>query len=471
MAVVPYLYGASGSLMDAGFAAIRAELGLPRAFPGDVEVEAEAADGSWPDLDLRDLPLVTLDPAGAKDLDQAVHLTRRGSGYRVWYAIADVPAFLTPGGAVDNESHRRGLTHYSPDLKTPLHPKVLSEDRASLVPGGDRPAYLWEFDLDSDGVVTRAEVRRAVVRNRAALAYDATQHDLDAGRIDRDDDMALLVEVGELRRQAEADRGGVSLSLPRQLVVRDGDGYRLTTERPDPIEAYNAQISLMTGMAAAEMMLAAGLGIVRVMPEPSERDLARVRAVAATLHLPWPADMRYQDFVRGLDPAATTTVPMMTACTTLMRGATYAVVADGMGLTRHAAVAAPYAHVTAPLRRLVDRYGLATCAALGAGEPIPEWVSAGMGQLPDTMRTAAGTGRSLERANVDLVEAGVLQGREGTEFAAVGVSNRPGVGTVHVVEPGVIAQCEGDVPLGAEVTVRLEAADLERRSVTFSRVD
>lgn len=456
--------------MDSGFAAIRSELGVPGRFPSEVLSEAAVAEASWPELDLRELPFVTLDPPGAKDLDQAVHLTRRGSGYRVWYAIADVPAFVAPGGAVDAEAHRRGLTHYSPDKKTPLHPPVISEDRASLLPGGDRPAYVWQFDLDSDGRVTSAEVRRAIVRNRAALAYDVMQHDLDAGRFGSDDDMALLAEVGALRRLAEADRGGVSLSLPRQLVVRDEDGYRLTAERPDPIEGHNAQISLMTGMAAADMMLTAGIGILRVMPDPSPRDLAKVRAVASTLGLSWPDDVTYQAFVRGLDPNHATTVPMMTACTTLMRGAAYAVVTEDLALERHAAVAAPYAHVTAPLRRLVDRYGLATCAAMCAGGEIPEWVSAGLAALPDTMRAAASLNRTLERANVDFVEAGVLQGQEGSEFAAVGVSSRVGVGTVHVVEPGVIAQCEGDVPLGEEVIVRLDEADLNRRTVKFSRV-
>jgi len=456
--------------MDAGFAAIRAELGLPTSFPDAVASEArDAGQGTaMPELDMTHLPLLTLDPPGARDLDQALHLERRGDGYRVWYAIADVPAFAPPGGAVDAESHRRGLTHYSPDTKTPLHPPIISEDRASLLAGSDRPAYLWEFDLDSDGNVTRAEVRRAMVRNRGQLAYDHVQRDLDAGR--GEEDMALLVEVGRLRQAQEAARGGVSLALPRQLVVRDDDGYRLATEVPDPVEGYNAQISLMTGMAAAEIMQEAGVGVLRVMPEPSARDLARVRAVARTLGLAWPQDQSYPDFVRSLDPGAPSTVPMLTACTTLMRGATYAVLSPEVELTAHAAVAAPYAHVTAPLRRLVDRYGLAIANAVCAGEDVPEWALAGLADLPTAMSSAGSVARTLQRANVDLVEAGVLSGQEGEEFTAVGVSSRPGVGTVHVVEPAVIAECAGDVPLGEEVTVRLDEANLAKRRVRFSRV-
>lgn len=470
MAQVPYIASASATQMDAGFSAIRDELGLPAQFPDAVTAEAEAAGGgAWPQLDMRELPLVTLDPPGARDLDQALYLQRRGEGYRVWYAIADVPAFAPPGGAIDAESRRRGLTHYSPDRKTPLHPPAISEDKASLLAGVDRPAYLWRMDLDADGSLTFAEVRRAVVRNRGQLAYDKVQLELDAGR--GDEQMSLLVEIGRLRQEQEAARGGVSLALPRQLVLHDDEGYRLATEMPDPVEGYNAQISLLTGMAAADIMLQAGVGILRVMPPASERDLARVRSVARSLGLQWPKEQSYPEFIRSLDPEAATTVPMLTACTMLMKGATYAQITPDIELTSHSAVAANYAHVTAPLRRLVDRYGLAAAAAVCAEEEIPEWVTVGMADLPEVMRTAGSVDRSLQRANIDLVEAGVLQGQEGAQFAAIGVSSRQGVGTVHVVEPAVIAECEGDVPLGAQVTVRLDEADLARRSVRFSRVD
>ncbi len=96
-----------------------------------------------PDLDLTHLDFVTLDPAGAMDLDQAMHLEAAGDGYVVHYAIADVMAFVTPGDPVDEEAHRRGESLYGANSKVPLHPTVLSEGAASLLPDEVRPAFVW----------------------------------------------------------------------------------------------------------------------------------------------------------------------------------------------------------------------------------------------------------------------------------------------------------------------------------------
>ena len=135
------------------FAAIRAEFAVPEEFPAEVLAEAEerARTPELPELDATDVPLVTLDPPGSRDLDQAVHLARRTDGFRVTYAIADVGSFVRPGGVVDAEARRRGQTLYSPDRRTPLHPPVLSEGAASLLPDQLRPAVLWTIDLDDDG--------------------------------------------------------------------------------------------------------------------------------------------------------------------------------------------------------------------------------------------------------------------------------------------------------------------------------
>jgi exoribonuclease R len=459
-----------GDLMLAGFLRIRDELGLPEEFPREVLVEAAAAadNAALPTADRTDLPLVTLDPAGARDLDQALHLERRGTGYRVWYAIADVPTYARPGGSIDAEALRRGVTYYCPDRRIPLHPPELSEGTASLLPRAERSAYLWRMDLDSDAELLDADVSRARVRSRGQYDYAAVQGELEAARAD--DVMELLREIGTLRQEAETARGGVSLSLPRQTVVTEPGGYRLESEAPAQIEGWNAQVSLLTGMCAARMMLDAGVGVLRVMPPPSEGDVGRVRAVARALHLPWSKDTSYPEFIRSLDPLDRRTVPMMMACTALMRGADYAVVAPDMPLTTHSAVAAPYAHVTAPLRRLVDRYGLATSAAICAGAEVPPWVSAGIAEVPAVMKSSAGRARTLERANVDLVEAGVLAGREGECFQAVALERRGGGTMVQVAEPAVTAMCHGEVQLGAAVVVRLDRADVEARTVEFSLI-
>src|ERR687897_35146 len=102
-----------------GLVAIRREAGVPERFPDDVLAEAAAA--RVPERERADIPFVTIDPPGARDLDQAMHIERRGDGHRVYYAIADPGAFITPGGALDREAHARAVTVYMPDGKIPLH--------------------------------------------------------------------------------------------------------------------------------------------------------------------------------------------------------------------------------------------------------------------------------------------------------------------------------------------------------------
>src|SRR6478735_11692456 len=173
----------AGEQLRAAFQGIRDELHVPREFPPAVLAEAAevAAHPSMPDVDLTDVPFVTIDPEGSKDLDQAMSLERVGRGYRVRYAIADVGGFVRPGGAIDVEAHKRGLTIYCPDARVPLTPTVLSEDAASLLAGVDRPAVVWTVELDADGEGTSVEVRRARVRSRAQLSFDDAQRMIDDG--------------------------------------------------------------------------------------------------------------------------------------------------------------------------------------------------------------------------------------------------------------------------------------------------
>jgi exoribonuclease R len=142
------------------FDAVRAELKVPGDFPPDVLAEADAAAGSaeLPQREETALPFLTIDPSGSMDLDQALHIERVGKGYRVRYAIADVPAFVRPAGAIDSEARRRGQTIYAPDRRTPLHPEVLGEGAASLLPNQVRPAFVLDMQLDPDGEGTAVEV-------------------------------------------------------------------------------------------------------------------------------------------------------------------------------------------------------------------------------------------------------------------------------------------------------------------------
>ncbi|GII31368.1 RNB domain-containing ribonuclease [Planotetraspora mira] len=461
-----------GDDLAAGLARIRREFDLPETFPPAVLDEAEWAARTLaaPGEDRTDLPFVTIDPPGSMDLDQALCIEKRQGGYRVWYAIADVAAFVHPGGAIDLEARTRGETVYLPDTRVPLHPTVLSEAAASLLPGQTRPAVLWCVDLDSTGEMVGVDLRRAMVRSRERLDYATVQATVDTGRAEGT--LKLLSEVGPLRLALERARGGVSLPTPEQEVVHDGDGYALEFRATLACEAWNAQISLLTGMSAAQLMLDAGVGVLRVLPAPSPRDISKARRVAAALGVPWPEDASYGDVVHDLDPKIPGHAAFLRESTILLRGAAYAAF-DGSPppIAAHAAVAAPYAHVTAPLRRLVDRYATEVCVAVAAGEPVPERVQEALAVLPEQMSVAGRRANGVERACVDLVEAAVLRRRLGESFDAVVIDvdeGRPG-GQVQVTDPAVVARCDGDdLPLGERVRVRLTRADPATREVRFA---
>jgi len=204
------------------FAALREELAVPGDFASDAIAEADrsATAVELPDEDATDIPFVTVDPPGSRDLDQAVHVAASGAGYVVSYAIADVAAFVRPSGAVDVEAQRRGETLYFPDRRVPLHPPVLSEGAASLLPDQVRPAVLWRIQLDEQGEATEVDVRRARVRSRAQLDYLTLQAQLDGGGAP--DAVALLPQVGTRRLQLARDRHAINLDIPEQIVEPDG---------------------------------------------------------------------------------------------------------------------------------------------------------------------------------------------------------------------------------------------------------
>jgi exoribonuclease R len=457
-----------------GVAQIQAELKVTPDFPDEVVAAAKqaAADPRLPARDRTDMPFVTIDPPGAMDLDQALLIERDGDGFVVHYAIADLAAFITPGDPVDREAHLRGETLYGADSKVPLHPTALSEDAASLLPDQVRPALVWSIKVDETGEGNDVVVERALVKSRARLDYEEVQQQIDAGTAP--ESLMLLREVGKLRLEREAARGGVSLPLPEQEVDIEGEQWRLSFRSLLPVEQWNAQISLLTGFAAASLMVYARVGLLRTLPPADPRDVQRLHRTAHALRIDWPAEQLYPDFIRSLDPSQPAHAAMITACTRLLRGAAYVSFnGEVPEQPQHAALASEYAHVTAPLRRLGDRYALEICAALCAGEEVPEWVLSGLKELPEILAGSGRKSHQYEGAVLDLVEAGVLHGREGETFAAVVVDlddKNETRGTVTVQEPAVEADVSGSdkLPLGEDVEVTLRTADVRSRTVEFA---
>lgn len=464
--------------------ALREELEIVETFSAAVVAEAEQAIRAHvpPQADLTDLNFLTIDPPGSTDLDQALCLERCGSGYRVWYAIADVPEFVAPGGAVDREARRRGQTIYAPDGRVLLYPASISDVAASLLPGVERPAFVWEFALSADASVDSVTVRRARIRSRIQLTYQQVEEILEAeepfGFPGLPEILCLLREIGTKRVQQEVRRGGSSLDLPRQEISHDGRQYVIQTEPSLPSEDWNAQISLMTGMAAGRMMIDGRIGILRTMPGPDEGALAKFRHQAQVLGTPWPEDLSYGAFLRTLDTSSPRQLALMHAAAFLFRGAGYTafdgeVPAD----VEQSASAAPYAHTTAPLRRLIDRFVLVTCEALCAGREVPQWVRDALPGLNALMNASNQLASRMESGAMVAVQAAMLSTRLGEEFEAVVLQSSPRSngsepkqrvsGTVQLIDPPFEAQCDGELAAGSTVTVRLVEADVEQRRVRF----
>jgi len=457
------------------FAAVRAELDLSLEYPADALAEAVRVAAEPPALPERDetaLPFITLDPPGSMDLDQAMHLERDGDGHRVRYAIADVPAFVRLGGDLDRVTRERGQTVYCPDLRVPLHPEVLSEGAGSLLPDAVRPAFVWDLRLDGDGVLVAAEVYRAMVRSVERLDYDTVQAAIEAGT--DDERLLLLREIGERRIAQERARGGASLPMPEQEILERADGgFTIEFRPPVPAEEWNAQISLLTGMAAASMMIDAGVGVLRTMPPPNSGAVAQYRRTARALGAEWPQSMPYGEFIRSLDRTDPRHLALIHEASALFRGAGYTAFDGEVPVQReHAAVAAPYAHVTAPLRRLVDRFGLLVCEAVCRGDEVPDAVRAALPDLAEHMRTSDQRARSADRACADATEAAVLHGREGELFDAVVVEQVNNGVVVVLTDVPVITRSKGAKPaLGANVSVRLVRADISAGVLEFELAD
>ncbi|MFJ5954890.1 RNB domain-containing ribonuclease [Paenarthrobacter sp. NPDC092416] len=477
--IAPNVTDASNQLAEA-FAALRTELELPGVYPSAAVEEARESveHHGLPDRDLRDVPFVTIDPATSTDLDQALFIDRDGEGYKVLYAISDVPSFVAPGGALDAETRHRGQTFYAPDGRIPLHPEVISENAGSLLADQDCAAYVWEFALDAEANVVSVRVARATVRSRAKLSYKGAQEEIDAGTAPPV--LQLLKEVGLKRVELERLRGGASLNMPEQEIVQvtDSGGYRIVAAPSLPVEDWNAQISLMTGMAAAQLMLDGKVGILRTMPAPEERSLLHFKRQTKALGKPWDGEVSYGEYLRTLDASDPRQLAILHSAGMLFRGASYTPF-DGEVPANviQSAIGAPYAHTTAPLRRLIDRFVLVICEALSNDQQIPGWAREALPSLPEIMAGSDQLASKLERMALDAVEAALAVNHIGQEFEAVVISgskppngngngNGPS-GIVQIAEPAVTARCEGELEPGTKVRVKLVKADIATREIRF----
>ncbi|AZO38129.1 MAG: RNB domain-containing ribonuclease [Mesorhizobium sp.] len=447
--------------LSTGLTKIRTEFHVPDGFPPEVMAAAQAAAKRAPaqHADRTAMPFVTLDPASSTDLDQAFSIEASGGDLLLHYAIADVAWFVEDGDAIDLEAWNRGETLYLPDGKAGLYPPVLAEAAASLLPDGPRPAVIFTIRVAGDGAVKLDSAERAIIQSRAKLAYDSVKpSDVPAG----------FAELAQRMAANEERRGASRVDPPEQEVERLADGtFRLSFRPLLQSEQDNAALSLAANMAIADAMLAHKTGLFRVMSGPDASKVQRLRSAARALGLSWPASTSLRDYQRALDPADPQQAALMLEIRRAGNGASYQPYQQGV-VPWHEAMAATYAHATAPLRRLADRYVVRCVLAIANGQPVPQAVSDAFARLPKVMGRGDARASQINHAAIDLAEAVMLKGHEGETFKAV---------VTDFIDHGVRAQL-ADMPVvanvkasglrqGDDLRLKLISADPGQRSIVF----
>ncbi|WP_309603121.1 RNB domain-containing ribonuclease [Sphingomonas sp.] len=450
-----------GQILTDGLAAIRLQYQLPDAFPPEVVAEAEAAVKRplSDHVDKTEMHFVTLDPASSRDLDQAFAIEVRGDDVICHYAIADVAWFVDDGGAMDTEAWARGTSQYLPDGKVSLYPQILSEGAASLLPDVVRPAILFSTAVAADGTATLETVQRVKIRSRAKLGYESvTAADLPDG----------FAELERRIAAAEARRGASRSDPPEQEVVEHDGHFDLRLSPQSPAEAQNAALSLANNLAVADALLKHRTGLFRVMPEPEGWALKRLRNTAKAMGIDWPKGREVPAMERMLDPADTNQAALLLAIRHASPGASYAPFAEGV-VPWHAAMAATYAHATAPLRRLADRYVVMAALAVANGQPVPPAILDAFTRLPKVMARADALGGNIQRGVIDLAEAIILKDRIGETFKAVVTDVDQRGPRIQLCGLPVVSRLkDAEVASGAAIKVRLDLADPETRKLEFS---
>ncbi|MEM9969685.1 MAG: ribonuclease R [Pseudomonadota bacterium] len=409
------------------------EHGIPDDFPDDVITEADAMEPAalGDRLDLTEMPLLTIDPADARDHDDAVYAERDGDptnaqGFILWVAIADVAHYVTPGSALDREARRRGNSTYFPDRVVPMLPDRLSGDLCSLHEGVPRACLAARIRIDAEGEMVDYAFHRALMRSVASLAYEDVQAAIDGSPDERTEDLLApvlrpLYDAYAALTRARAARQPLELDLPERQIELTDDGRVRSVAFKERLDAHRLieEFMVLANVAAAHALMAKKQSLLfRVHEEPSPEKLDSLRETAETagLTLAKGQVLKTAHLNRLLAAAAETEAAELINISTLraMTQAYYSPQNFGhFGLALRA-----YAHFTSPIRRYADLVvHRALVSAYGFGNE---------GLTPDEADDLEATGthiseterRSMvaERDTTDRYLAAFLADRVGTEL-------------------------------------------------------
>ncbi len=364
-----------------------------RGFGEALEREAEEATERAPEIgpprrDLRDLATFTVDPATARDFDDAVSAQPDGDGYRLWVHIADVSAHVRPGGGLEGEARRRATSVYVPGMVEPMLPRALANDACSLVPGADRLAVTAEIRISAAGEPRDARFYRSLIRSDARLDYDQLD-EVFAGRKRAPAPVAEPLAQARAAAAALAEKrrlGSLEVESFEPEFEFDDDGNVVRAHGVAQTEAHRLieHLMILTNERVAELLerrKAATLYRVHEQPDP-DRIRFLIEQLAA-LDLPTPpvpddlAPRQAGELAREASRLVATEAARRghgrEAYTSLvlrsLKQAYYTHTNIG-----HAGLGSPaYAHFTSPIRRYPDLIAhRALLAAVGGGEEEPD---------------------------------------------------------------------------------------------------
>jgi len=408
--------------------------GIPDTFPDDVIEQADAAKpiGLKGREDLRDMPLITIDPSDARDHDDACYAhadedPKNQGGHVVWVAIADVAAYVTPGSALDREARKRGNSTYFPDRVVPMLPDRLSGDLCSLHEGVPRACIAVRMVLDAQGRKISHSFHRGLMRSLASLHYEEVQDAIDGRPNERtgpllDPVLKPLYAAYAALQDARAVRQPLDLDLPERRIELDPDGTVKSVNFKDRLDAHKLieEFMVLANVAAAETLLEKKTPLLfRIHEEPSvaKLDALRETVQAAGYNLAKGQVLHTKHLNKLLNDAAGTDDAELINISTLrsMTQAYYGPAHIGhFGLALRS-----YAHFTSPIRRYAD---LIVHRALISAHG---WGKDGLSQLDieDIEQTGAHISdterRSMtaERDTTDRYLAAYLSERVGNEFS------------------------------------------------------
>jgi ribonuclease R len=405
---------------------------IPHAFRPDALVEAERARpaGMAHREDWRAIPLLTIDPADAKDHDDAVHAEcdpdpANPGGFILRVAIADVAAYVTPGGALDNEARERGNSVYFPDRVVPMLPERISNDLCSLRPDEDRPALAAKIIIAADGHKLSHGFHRVMMRSAAKLSYTQAQTLIDAAPgAATESPMSVLVPLYEAYaalKTARDKRGPLDLDLPERKILLDDKGAVKTVVTPPRLDSHRLieEFMILANVAAAETLEAKQQAFIyRVHDEPSIEKINNLGEFLASIGIKFNKGqvLRAAQFngilgrVKGTDNEHLVNEVVLRT----QAQAEYAV--DnyghfGLNLRR-------YAHFTSPIRRYADLIvHRALILALHLGpDGLPVSANKELAEIAAAISAAERRAMAAERETTDRLIAAHLADQIGATF-------------------------------------------------------